>query len=110
MQLDGPLHNVGNLFREIDQATVEAEDLYHLLKSKPQISESRDAQEYQFKNGSIEFKNIKFQFENSESTKEKILFQDFNLKIEPGKINAIVGESGFGKTTLFNLILRIYDP
>lgn len=110
MQLDGPLHNVGNLFREIDQATVEAEDLYHLLKSKPQINESKDAQEYQFKNGSIEFKNIKFQFENSESIKEKILFQDFNLKIEPGKINAIVGESGFGKTTLFNLILRIYDP
>jgi ABC-type transport system involved in Fe-S cluster assembly fused permease/ATPase subunit len=33
MQLAVPLHNVGNLFREIDQATVEAEDLYHLLKS-----------------------------------------------------------------------------
>lgn len=38
------------------------------------------------------------------------MFQDFNLKIEPGTINAIVGESGFGKTSLFNLLLRIYDP
>ena len=35
--------------------------------------------------------------------------KDFNLKIEPGTSNAIVGESGFGKTTLFNLLLRIYD-
>ena len=38
------------------------------------------------------------------------MFNNFNIKIQPGKINAIVGESGFGKTTLFNLILRIYDP
>jgi ABC-type multidrug transport system fused ATPase/permease subunit len=35
---------------------------------------------------------------------------DFNLTIEPGTTNAIVGPSGFGKTTLFNLVYRIYDP
>ena len=35
--------------------------------------------------------------------------KDFNLEIAPGTSNAIVGESGFGKTTLFNLLLRIYD-
>jgi ABC-type multidrug transport system fused ATPase/permease subunit len=33
-----------------------------------------------------------------------------NLKIEAGTTNAIVGESGFGKTTLFNLLFRIFDP
>lgn len=60
MQLAVPLHNVGNLFREIDQATVEAEDLYHLLKSLPSINESLDAQDFEFKNGMIEFQNIKF--------------------------------------------------
>jgi ABC-type multidrug transport system fused ATPase/permease subunit len=38
------------------------------------------------------------------------LFDDFSLEIEPGTSNAIVGASGFGKTTLFNLLLRIYDP
>lgn len=32
------------------------------------------------------------------------------MEIKPGTSNAIVGESGFGKTTLFNLLLRIYDP
>ena len=35
--------------------------------------------------------------------------KNFNLEIAPGMSNAIVGESGFGKTTLFNLLLRIYD-
>ena len=49
---------------------------------------------------------------DSDPAKEpnKVLFEDFNLEIEPGTSNAIVGESGFGKTTLFNLLLRIYDP
>jgi ABC-type multidrug transport system fused ATPase/permease subunit len=42
--------------------------------------------------------------------KEKLLFQNFDLKIEPGTTNAIVGQSGFGKTTLLNLLFRIYDP
>ena len=36
--------------------------------------------------------------------------KNFNLEIEPGTTNAIVGPSGFGKTTLFNLLFRIYDP
>ena len=35
---------------------------------------------------------------------------DFSLDIEPGTTNAIVGSSGFGKTTLFNLLFRIYEP
>jgi ABC-type multidrug transport system fused ATPase/permease subunit len=42
--------------------------------------------------------------------KERLLFKDFSLNIEPGTTNAIVGQSGFGKTTLLNLLYRIYDP
>ena len=41
---------------------------------------------------------------------EKQLFSNFNLTIEPGTTNAIVGASGFGKTTLMNLLFRLYDP
>jgi ATP-binding cassette subfamily B protein len=42
--------------------------------------------------------------------KERIVLKNFDLEIEPGTTNAIVGPSGFGKTTLFNLFFRIYDP
>ena len=38
-----------------------------------------------------------------------MLLKDFSLEIEPGTTNAIVGSSGFGKTTLFNLLFRIYE-
>lgn len=39
-----------------------------------------------------------------------MILDDFSLDIKPGTTNAIVGQSGFGKTTLFNLLFRIYDP
>jgi ABC-type multidrug transport system fused ATPase/permease subunit len=41
--------------------------------------------------------------------KEKVMLDGFNLTIEPGTTNAIVGPSGFGKTTLFYLLYRIYE-
>lgn len=83
------------------------------------MKEQKDAKEFEFKEGKIEFSGIKFKHlsaatEKSKETEEdkenKQLFENFNLKIEPGTSNAIVGQSGFGKTTLFNLLLRIYDP
>lgn len=84
-----------------------------MLTSEPYVQEKEDAKEFELKEGALEFKNVLFQFEkgkpNSDEKEVKMLFNDFNIKIEPGKSNAIVGESGFGKTTLFNLILRIYD-
>ena len=53
--------------------------------------------------GSIEFKNVSYSINNN-----KIL-KNINLKIEHDKVTAIVGEPGAGKTTLFNLLLRIIE-
>ena len=55
-------------------------------------------------NGVIEFKNVSFSYPN-----EDIILNDFNLKLEPNKKIAIVGKSGQGKTTLFNLLTRVFD-
>lgn len=54
--------------------------------------------------GIIKFKNVSFSYPNE----EKVL-DDFNLIIEPNKKIAIVGASGQGKSTLFNLITRLFD-
>jgi len=51
--------------------------------------------------------------ENGKIVKEphqNTLFRDFSLNLEPGTTNAIVGQSGFGKTTLLNMLFRLYDP
>ncbi len=46
--------------------------------------------------------------ENEENV--KYLFKNLNLSIEAGTTNAIVGPSGFGKTSMLHLLFRIYDP
>ena len=54
--------------------------------------------------GTIEFKNVSFSYPKEDTT-----LKNFNLVIEPHKKVAIVGSSGQGKSTLFNLITRIFD-
>lgn len=54
--------------------------------------------------GEIEFKNVTFNYKN-----ERKIFDDFNIKFEPNKFTAIVGSSGGGKSTIFNLLTRIFD-
>ena len=56
-------------------------------------------------NGNIEFKNINFKY----SEDELLILKDFNLNIESNKVTALVGRSGGGKTTIFNLLLRYFD-
>lgn len=55
--------------------------------------------------GVIEFKNVTFAYPN-----EGRILKNFDLRLEPNKKIAIVGKSGQGKSTLFNLITRVFDP
>lgn len=55
--------------------------------------------------GIVEFKNVTFGYPN-----ERVILKNFNLKLEPNKKIAIVGKSGQGKSTLFNLLTRVFDP
>ena len=54
----------------------------------------------------LEFKNVSFAYPNSNS----FVLKDINLKFETGEIISLAGKNGCGKTTLVNLILRIFDP
>lgn len=56
--------------------------------------------------GDIEFSNVSFSYS---SAKEKLVISDLNLSVPSGKTVALVGPSGGGKTTLCNLIPRLYD-
>lgn len=55
--------------------------------------------------GNIEFKNVTFKYNEDENN----ILENFNLNIEKNKVTALVGRSGGGKSTIFNLLLRYFD-
>jgi len=59
--------------------------------------------------GRITFRDVSFGYTGTDG-KVKLIFCRLNLTIQPGKTTAIVGPSGVGKTTITNLITRLYDP
>lgn len=59
------------------------------------------------KEGTIEFKDVWFRYP---TRKEDFIFRGMTLKIEPGISCALTGESGSGKSTFINLMMRFYDP
>lgn len=65
--------------------------------------ESKNAKELKTVKGEIEFKDVRFSYE------DKTILEDLSIKIEKGKMLALVGPSGGGKTTFCNLIPRFYD-
>ena len=75
-----------------------------LMDTKPDIVDSDDAMDLVDPQGDIQFHNASFKYADS-----KVILDNINLKISAGKILALVGPSGGGKTTICNLIPRFYE-
>ena len=69
------------------------------------IAEAEPPVELAVPEGRIEFDKVGFSYREGETILDR-----FDLVIEPGKVTALVGPSGGGKSTIMNLILRLYDP
>lgn len=95
-----------NLSTSIQKMKVSIERLSEILDNKLYKDEKFGIVSKTDILGNIEFKNITFKYPNE----EKEIFKEFNLTVPTGKKVAIVGKSGQGKTTIFNLLLRYFDP
>lgn len=82
-----------------------AERICEVLQEEPDIKNSKNAKK-QVKDGSIEFKNVGFSYIKD---KNKECLKDINLKINSGETVGILGGTGSGKSSLVNLIPRLYD-
>ena len=103
------LVDVLNDMSEISRSLAVVSDFYNLYERRPQmdLSESKEKIPISELKGNIEFKNVSFYYPSDES--KKLVLDGINLNFTHGKKIALVGESGCGKTTIANLIERLYD-
>ncbi len=89
----------------IPRAGVAAERIDEVLRTDSDISDKENPERIDNIKGVVEFKDVSFKYPKAnENVLEKL-----NFKAEPGKVTAIIGSTGCGKSTLVNLIPRFYD-
>ena len=99
------IENFNHFTQTYQKLVVSLSRVNEILENRLHEDEKFGEKNIENNKGVIEFKNVTFAYPN-----EKSILNNFNLKIIPNKKIAIVGKSGQGKSTLFNLITRIFDP
>ena len=99
------IENINDLTQTYQKTVVSIGRVNEILENKLYPDECFGNQCISNIKGIIEFRNVVFSY-----PKENATLDHFNLMIEPNKKVAIVGRSGQGKSTLFNLMTRIFDP
>ena len=105
MMLVWPMIALGWVISLFQRGAASMGRINRILDEVPDIRDSGKNRDLRTIGGEIEFRNVTFSYSNG-GTK---VFRDIDLKIEQGSTLAIVGPTGSGKTTLVNLIARLYD-
>lgn len=106
-KFSGPINEAANILSELQSALAAAERVFALLDETEEALDEQGAvtlgEENKIK-GEIKLKHVSFGYEPQQE-----IIHDFSLDVKPGKLIAIVGPTGAGKTTLINLLMRFYD-
>ncbi|HZV21269.1 MAG TPA: ABC transporter ATP-binding protein [Hyphomicrobiales bacterium] len=100
-----PIRAFGSLNNRIQEGLASAERYYEVLTLEPSIVSTSHAKPLQLTSGEIRFEDVSFVY--GSGLREAV--RNFTLTVTPNSTVALVGRSGAGKSTIFNLVPRLYD-
>ena len=102
-----PVRSLATLNMGIQTGLSAARRILPIIDEKIEIKDALNCKELEIKNGEINFNNVDFKYDLN--NKNLNILNKINLEISGGKMTALVGHSGSGKSTILNLIPRFYN-
>ena len=99
-----PIRDLAEKFTTLQGALASGERIIEVLDTNDIITEPNAEEKFENFENSIEFKNVKFAYDDS-----KVVLSDLSFKINKGEKIAIVGATGSGKTSIINILLKLYE-
>lgn len=103
-QLNGPMHFFSWVFRMWSDSINAAQRMFEIMDAVPEVVEKEHPIPLEHPRGEIVIQNMTFGYDSNHP-----VLKNINLHVKPGEMLGIVGHSGAGKTTLVNLLSRLYD-
>lgn len=104
-KFSGPINEAANIFSELQSALAAAERVFRLMDEETEAGDAPEAGELSRVRGDVRLQHVNFGYEPG-----RMILRNLSLEVHPGRLIAIVGPTGAGKTTLINLLMRFYDP
>lgn len=105
MQIRIPIFTISFLVDRTQRAVSDSKDYFEIMALEPEINDKPGAAELQLAKGAIAFDRVSFGYDSAH-----MVLKNLTFAIEPYSKVALVGESGEGKTTITNLMMRLYEP
>ena len=103
-KFSGPINEIANIINELFSALSAAERVFDLLDEKEELKDAAGARVLSDPRGDVELRHVSFGYDPG-----RTILHDLSLKADAGRLIAIVGPTGAGKTTIINLLMRFYD-
>ena len=100
-----PVRSLATLNISVNQGLTAARRVLPLIDVQNEIKDDPNLSDLEITSGNINFKNVNFNYDKDKN----VVLNSINLNIKGGKMTALVGHSGSGKSTILNLIPRFYD-